>query len=155
MAWNSYSLDLQLTQDNWLWKLESIVRSGQGKSYFASTAGFEYTFYTVFESSLDIGIVSEYLYDSRGSNAPVVFQDDFLVALRFALNDIQSTELLAGIIFDRSSNTKLYNIEASRRLGDRWKVELEARFFSAAAKSDPSYIFREDDQVRAELRYYF
>jgi len=74
-------LEVQITQDNWLWKLESIVRSGQGKTYFAGTGGLEYTFYDVFESGLDLGIVSEYLYDSRGSNAPVAFQDDFLAAV--------------------------------------------------------------------------
>lgn len=70
-------LDLQLTLESVLWTLETIVRSGQGKTYFASTAGFEYSFYNLLGSALDIGIVSEYLYDSRGSHAPVVFQDDF------------------------------------------------------------------------------
>ncbi len=148
-------LDLQLTLESVLWTLETIVRSGQGKTYFASTAGFEYSFYNLLGSALDIGIVSEYLYDSRGSHAPVVFQDDFLVALRFALNDIQSTELLAGVIFDRRHHTRFYNIEASRRLGDHWKIELEARFFSVGDNHDPAFIFRKDDHLRLELRYYF
>ncbi len=148
-------LDVQLTRENWLWKLESIIRSGQGKSYFAGTGGFEYTFYNIFESALDIGLVSEYLYDSRGQNAPVAFQDDFLAAVRFAFNDVQSTEILAGVIFDRTNNSKFYNIEASRRLGDSWKIELEARFFSSAPKNDPSYILRDDDHLRFELKYYF
>ena len=148
-------LELQLTQENWLWKLESIVRSGQGKTYYAGTGGLEYTFYNVFESGLDFGIVSEYLYDSRGSNAPVIFQDDFLAAVRLGFNDVQSTELLAGVIFDRSTNTKLYSIEASRRFADAWKLELEARFFSSAPKNDPSFAIREDDHFRAEVKYYF
>lgn len=148
-------LDVQMTQDNVLWKLESIVRSGQGKTYYAGTGGFEYSFYNVYESGLDIGIVAEYLYDSRGSHAPVVFQDDFLAALRFALNDEQSTEILAGVIFDRINNTKFYNVEASRRFGDNWKAELEVRFFSSAPANDPAYIFRNDDHLRFDLRYYF
>jgi len=148
-------VDLQLTQENTLWKLETIVRSGQGKTYFAGTGGFEYSFYNVFETGLDIGIVGEYLYDSRGSHAPVVFEDDFLAAVRFSLNDVQSTEILAGIIFDRTNNTKFYNIEASRRFGDNWKAELEVRFFSSAPANDLSYAFREDDHLRFELRYYF
>ncbi len=149
-------VDLQLTQENMLWKLESIVRSGQGKTYFAGTGGFEYTFYNLFESGLDIGIVAEYLYDSRGSHAPVVFEDDFLAAVRFALNDVQSTEILAGIIFDRTSNTKFYNIEASRRFGENWKAELEVRLFSSTPADDPlAYMFRQDDHLRFELRYYF
>jgi len=148
-------LDVQMTQENWLWKLESIVRSGQGKTYFAGTGGLEYTFYDVFESGLDLGFVTEYLYDSRGGNAPVVFQDDFLAAVRLGFNDVQSTELLAGIIFDRTNNTKFYSIEASRRFGNNWKVELESRFFSSAPKNDPSFILRNDDHFRVEVRYYF
>lgn len=149
------ALDVQLTDENWLWKLESIVRSGQGSTYFAGIAGFEYTFFNLFESALDLGLVAEYLYDSRGSHSQVALQDDFLAALRFGFNDVQSTEILAGIIFDRTNNAKFYNIEASRRLGDRWKVELEARFFSSAAKNDPSYFFRKDDHLRVELKYFF
>ena len=148
-------VDIQITKNNWLWKLESIVRSGQGKTFYAGTGGFEYSFYNVFESGLDIGIVAEYLYDSRGGHAPVVFQDDFLAAIRFALNDTQSTEVLAGILFDRTSNAKFYNIEASRRFGDNWKAELEVRLFNDAPTNDPAYWLRDDDHVRFELRYYF
>jgi hypothetical protein len=147
--------DIQITKNNWLWKLESIVRSGQGKTYFAGTGGFEYTFYSVFESAVDVGVVSEYLYDSRGSHAPVIFQDDFFMGVRLGLNDVQSTEILAGIIFDRTSNTKFYNIEASRRFGDHWKAELEVRLFSSAPADDPAYLLRNDDHIRFELRYYF
>jgi hypothetical protein len=147
--------DIQITKNNWLWKLESIVRSGQGKTYFAGTGGFEYTFYSVFESAVDVGVVSEYLYDSRGSHAPVIFQDDFFMGVRLGLNDVQSTEILAGIIFDRTSNTKFYNVEASRRFGDHWKAELEVRLFSSAPADDPAYLLRNDDHIRFELRYYF
>lgn len=149
------AIDVQLTDENWLWKLESIVRSGQGNTYFAGIGGFEYTFFNLFESALDLGVLAEYLYDSRGSHSQVALQDDFLVALRFGFNDVQSTEVLAGVIFDRTNNAKFYNIEASRRLGDSWKVELEARFFSSAPINDPSYFLRKDDRLRVELRYYF
>ncbi len=149
------AVDIQMTKDSWLWKLESIVRSGQGKTYYAGTGGFEYTFYSIFESAVDVGVVAEYLYDSRGGHAPVIFQDDFLAAIRLAFNDVQSTEILAGIILDRTSNTKFYNVEASRRFGDNWKAELEIRFFSSAPENDPAYILRDDDHLRFELRYYF
>lgn len=148
-------LEIQLTDENWLWKLESIIRSGQGATYYAGTGGFEYTFYNLFESGIDIGLVTEYLYDSRGHHAPVAFEDDFLVAFRWAFNDVQSTEVLAGVFFDRTSSTKFYNVEASRRIAQNWKVELEARFFSSVPKNDPSYFLKEDDHLRVELKYYF
>ncbi|MCK5925978.1 MAG: hypothetical protein KAG10_08805, partial [Methylococcales bacterium] len=148
-------IDVQVTKNSWLWKLESIVRSGQGKTFYAGTGGLEYSFYDVMASGLDIGLVAEYLYDSRGNNAPSPFQDDFLAAVRFALNDTQSTEILAGVILDRSSSSKFYSIEASRRLGDNWKAELEVRLFNNAPANDPAYLFRNDDNIRFELKYYF
>ncbi|NOQ34766.1 MAG: hypothetical protein GQ569_02605 [Methylococcaceae bacterium] len=148
-------VDIQVTKGSWLWKMESIVRSGQGRTFFASTAGFEYSLYNLFETGLDLGIVAEYLYDSRGDNSPTTTEDDFLAAVRFSFNDIQSTEILAGVILDRRSNEKFYNIEASRRLGDDFKIEVEARFFSGAASRDISYFLRNDDHIRAELSYHF
>ena len=148
-------LDIQVTKGSWLWKMETIIRSGQGKTFFADTIGFEYSLYNLFEIGLDIGFVVEYLYDSRGDNAPTTTEDDFLAAMRFSLNDIQSTEILAGVIFDRRSNEKFYNIEASRRLGDDFKIEVEARFFSGASSGDISYFLRKDNHIRAELSYHF
>lgn len=152
---NQTGLDVQVTKDAWLWKLEAIFRSSDTFNYFASTAGFEYTFFNIYETGLDIGILAEYLYDSRGQNIQTLFEDDFFVALRFALNDVQSTEILAGIVFDRTSSAKFYNIEASRRFGDSWKLELEARFLAGIPKSDPAYFLRDDDHIRMELTYHF
>ncbi len=148
-------LDLQVTKGSWLWKMEAIIRSGQGKTFFADTIGFEYTLYNLFEIGLDVGMVAEYLYDSRGDNAPTTTEDDFLAGIRFSLNDIQSTEILAGVIFDRRSNEKFYNIEASRRLGDDFKIEVEARFFRGASANDISYFLRKDNHIRAALSYHF
>ena len=148
-------LDIQVTKGSWLWKMETIIRSGQGKTFFADTIGFEYSVYNLFETGLDMGFVVEYLYDSRGDNASTTTEDDFLAAVRFSLNDIQSTEILAGVIFDRRSNEKFYNVEASRRLGDDFKIEVEARFFSGASSNDISYFLRKDHHIRAELSYHF
>lgn len=155
------SLDVQTTKGSWLWKLESLVRSGQGSTFFAATGGLEYTLFDFFESGLDLGLVTEYMYDSRGYNniqalqQQVIYQDDILTALRFGFNDTQSTEILAGVIFDRTHNTKFYNLEASRRLGDSWKVDLEVRLFNGIPQSDIAYMFRQDDHVRMQFSYHF
>jgi len=149
------SIDLQVTKGNWLWKLESLLRSGMGKTYFAATFGLEYTFFDIYASGLDLGFVFEYLYDSRGKHAQTIFQDDIMAAMRFAFNDVQSTEILAGVIFDRTRNAKFYNIEASRRIGDDWTLSIEARFFSGASRDDFAFMFRNDDHIRAELNYHF
>jgi hypothetical protein len=149
-------LDVQYTQGSWLWKLETVFRDGQeGKTLFASTGGFEYSVYNIFETGLDIGIIAEYLYDSRGRRGQTFFQDDFMTGLRFGFNDAQNTEILAGVIFDRTSNTKFYSLEASRRFAESIKLELEVRLFSGANSNDFAYFLRQDDHIRAELSYHF
>lgn len=157
---NQTGLDLQATKGDWLWKLEMIYRSGQpdatgDDNYLALVGGFEYTFVGVFETAIDAGIVSEYLYDDRDDDALTPFEDDIMFGVRLALNDVQSTDLLAGIIFDRDSSAKSFNLEASRRLGDSWKLELEARFFSDIPKNDLQYVFRNDDYIQLSLDWYF
>ena len=120
-------LDVQATKGDWLWKLEVISRSGQGDRYTAATGGFEYTLYGIMESSADIGLIAEYLYDDRGHAATTPFADDLFLGARLAMNDEASSELLAGTIVDLENQSRVFSIEASRRLGDDWKLSLEGR----------------------------
>lgn len=153
---NQTSLDVQMTRGSWLWKLEAMLRSGMDKTFFAAVGGVEYTFFDLYASGLDLGLVMEYMYDTRGSgNFYAPFQDDILTALRFGLNDEQSTEILAGVLFDRTRNSRFYNVEASRRIGDSWKISAELRFYAGAPATDSVYFLRDDDHLRVELSYHF
>jgi hypothetical protein len=155
---NQTSIDVQATKGNWLWKLESFVRSGQGPTFFAATGGFEYTFFDLFASGLDLGIVVEYMYDSRGTRFVTLqslFQDDFLAAVRLGFNDIQDTQILAGVLFDRTDGSKFYSIEASRRFGESFTVDFELRLFGDIPPNNPAIVFRNDDNVRFQLNYHF
>lgn len=148
-------LDPQATIESWLWKLEAITRSEKNDRYSALTGGFEYTYVGVFETATDVGIVVEYLFDDRGDNATTPFEDDILLAARLTLNDVQSSELLAGFILDMEGDATSFNLEASRRLGDAWKLSIEARTFSNIDNQDPLYSFNKDDHLQAELAWYF
>jgi len=149
------ALDLQATKDDWLWKLEVISRSGQGDRYMAATGGFEYTLYGINESAIDLGLIAEYLYDERNESAGTPFEDDLFLGARFALNDEASSELLAGMIIDLDNSSRVMSVEASRRLGDNWKINLEARFFSNIDSSDSLISFENDDFMQLELAWYF
>ena len=152
---NQTSLDLQATKGNMLWKLEALHRSGQGKTYNAAGAGFEYTFVGILDTAIDLGILGEYYYDDRGESAPTVFNDDLGMGARFAFNDAQSTAVLAGLIIDRNNGGKFINVEASRRLGESWLLELQGRFFMDISHSDPAYSFNRDDYMELFLTYNF
>lgn len=149
-------LDLQATKGAWLWKVEAINRYINNDSYIAATAGFEYTLYGVLDTASDIGIVMEYLYDDRKALATTPFEDDVMLGLRWTKNDVHDTSLLVGVISDLDDSTRLYSLEASRRLGESWKLNIEARVFTGISDaSSLLYSFRQDDFIQLELGYYF
>jgi hypothetical protein len=149
------SLDAQVTKGAWLWKLETIRRAGQGPTYAALTAGFEYTVSGILDSGIDLGLLAEYLYDDRGAMATTPFQDDLFAGMRMAFNDVSSSEALLGIIVDRDSDAHIVSLETNRRLGKSTKLSLEARWFSGIPATDLLYSQRRDDYVQLELAYYF
>jgi hypothetical protein len=153
---NQTGLDLQLVAGQWLWKLESIYRSGQGdEDFFALTGGFEYTFTGVTAGGLDIGLLGEWLYDERGKEATTAFDNDIMVGARLAMNDAASTEALIGIIQDIDSRGTVFRLESSRRIGDHVKISIDSFFVFDSSEEDSIHDFREDDSIQIELSYYF
>ncbi len=148
-------LALQAIADDWLWKLEMISTEQRGSRFFAMTGGFEYTYVGLFDSSMDLGMLVEYLYDSRDAEAPVPFEDDLMVGLRWVFNDAQSTEVLLGMVYDLDGEALSTTLEASRRLGNRWKLALEYRGTSGVEATDPLYLFRMDGYVQLALARFF
>lgn len=169
------SLDAQLTTGAFLWKAEALLREGQGDLFFAAVAGFEYTLYQVFGSGADLGLLAEYHYDGRDdgfriesfSNGPLagpapvaeapftIFDNDVFAGARFALNDVQDTALLAGLVIDAEDGTIAASAEASRRIGQRWTAEIEGRFFGNVDPGNIADAFRDDDFVTFRLTRYF
>lgn len=149
-------VDLQITLDSWLIKFEGITVDPRGEDrYWSYAAGVEYTFYQAFGSVADIGVLMEYLWDSRGALGPSAFEDDFFVGLRWEGNDQQTTRILGGMVFDLDSSSKSLFLEASRRLGDRWRITLDARFFLDVAPGDPLFFFRTEDFIQLRLARFF
>jgi hypothetical protein len=138
-----------------LWKLEALHRSGQATTYNALAAGFEYTFVGIMDSAIDLGLLSEYHYDDRGESAPTTFEDDIALGARLAFNDAQSTEALIGLVWDRNTEGKFFNIEASRRLSDSFLLEAQGRFFTNQKTADPAKAFTKDDYIELFLSYNF
>lgn len=149
-----FGLDAQATLDSWLLKAESVWRDEDKEDYWVAQWGFEYSFYGIAESDADLGVLLEYGWDERGEDGGIM-QNDVGVGLRLALNDEASSELLAGVIYDRDHGSQSFNVEASRRLGDRWKINLDARIFDADEAKDPLSAFDSDDHLQVTLERYF
>ena len=149
------ALDLQLIVEDWTWKLEMYHRDTNPSAYQALTGGFEYTFYSVFDSGIDLGSLAEYSYDSRDQGQRGVFDRDLFVGARFGFNDAQSSELLAGFVVDTEKGSQTFRLEGNRRIGDSWKGTIEMQLFSNIDVNDPLLTLANDDYLLFELARFF
>ncbi|WP_373958555.1 hypothetical protein [Vibrio gigantis] len=149
------STDAQWTGDALLLKVEALYRNEAtfGSSRAAIT-GFEYTFFDLFNGH-DLGLISEYLYDSLGKSR-TSFDNDLFSGIRYTFNDIGATEILAGGFVDLDDGTKVFRVEAQQRINSNWKYELILQTFTNVDGNDLFFAsVQNDDYVRMNLRYYF
>ncbi|TNF86834.1 MAG: hypothetical protein JSU67_10140 [Gammaproteobacteria bacterium] len=148
-------VDAQLIYEAWIWRLEAIRREADSNDYNAYTAGFEYTFYGIMESPTDLGLLLEYSYDGRSKDEADVLDDDVFLGTRFAFNDEQSSEILAGFYIDTNNQSRSFRVEANRRFGASWKGTLELQTFADIDSDDRLAAFANDDFLLLEMAYYF
>jgi hypothetical protein len=168
-------LDAQATLGPWLLKLEVTNTTENRKlpdplaggrptlrmdveevEITRATGGIEYTFYNLFNSGTDLGLVAEYMYDEREEDAPHPFGNDFGLGLRWTANDPQSTAILIGGLIDHNTDSTSVSLEAERRIGRNFKAILEARFQDKVGEGDTfAAAVADEDSVRFRLAYYF
>jgi len=152
---NQTALDIQASTGPMLWKAEIIYRVSKRKTINAFTVGGEYTFSNIFSSGVDVGLLAEYNFDNRGMELLTGLDDDYFFGARLAINDRQSSNLIGGVIIDRNIQTLRYFLDASRRLGDSWKISIEASGFGNIDPSEFIYLIRNDSFVQISLAKYF
>src|SRR5690606_2178212 len=106
-------LELQLTYGSWLFKSESIGRSGQGPAFIAETSGIEYDIPT---GAVSMQLLVEHNYDGRDNLSLDIYQNDILVGARLGLQDVSSSQILAGCVVDLDSGWTAFQLKSSRRL---------------------------------------
>ncbi|MGB2448261.1 MAG: hypothetical protein ACPID4_03590 [Parvibaculales bacterium] len=173
-------LDMQATLGPWLLKLEatqatqnrylpdplahnrpSLRMAQEEVETFRATGGIEYTFYNLFDTGTDLGLVAEYMYDERKDDAPHPFGNDIGIGLRWTANDPQSTAILFGGLIDLDTDSSSISLEAERRLGRSFKAILEARFQDKVGENDDgeedafAAALADEDSIRFRLAYYF
>ena len=162
-------LDAQWLAGDLNLRLELVSRSGDGDRYTAGNVGFERTFVGIGGGRTDLGLVLEYLFDDRGGRATnTIFEQDIALGLRFAFNDVGSSDALFGVIWDRKTDERVFSVEASRQLGVNWLLGVEGRAFDGVDNRGPigeligflngdakSAFLVEDDYLQLELRRYF
>ena len=156
-----FGIDAQLTTDPWLYKLEVIRRDGsrnllgREEDYYAFNFGLERTLHGLFGSRADLTSLAEWHHDRRGHRATSVWANDLYVSGILALNDVQGTELVAGILGDLRHDSRALNLELKRRLSNRWLMRLEASAILSADPRDTTWDGRRDSFLGAELTLSF
>ena len=154
-------LDGQLTLGAWLLKLEAIHRTGmfnrlgREEPYSSFVLGGEYAFYSVFGSALDVTVLTEWCYDERGTRSTTKFENDVFLGTRLAFNDVQGTELLVSTLQGTDHDSRVFSVELSRRLSDRWSLSVEAIALLELDPTDILYETRRDSFVQVGIVYSF
>ncbi len=150
------SVDVQLTVDALTVKAEAFVRAWTAdfRLFGGGGVGLDYTVFKLFhEAQLTLAV--EGFFDTRPIDAPITFYDhDFFGGARFALNDVGNFELTAGAVVDVIDGATFLRANATRRLGDHWKVSLEVHvFLGTPGKLATSFV--RDNYGQAQVAYFF
>jgi hypothetical protein len=148
------SLDVQATKGDTLWKLELVSRHNFDGRSTAFVAGLEHTFNGVFDTSIDVGLITEYLFDDQPALRTST-RNDVAIGTRIAFNDVQDMELLAFGVIDADTQTSFATVEGNRRLGQSWRLSLEGRFFFNPDPEDFLFGLRDDDYIQLTLDRFF
>jgi len=148
------STDIQWTGEALLLKLEALIRKEMSSgSSAAAVSGFEYTLFDIYNGH-DLGFIAEYLYDERGKSR-TSFDNDLFWGIRYTLNDIGSTEVLAGGFTDLDDASLVPRFKLQQRINNDWKYELILQGYQNIDNKDLYfYEIGNDDFVRFNLRYY-
>ena len=170
-------LELTWAAGDWLWKLEAIRRSGFAQrradptdasdslplsagasaTFEAAAGGFEFTWSGLGSTGYDLGVLAEYLWDSRRDE---IFANDLFVGLRLGLNDIAGTDLLVGDIVDLDHEEHLGFVEFSRRIGSKARIDLTMRLFDGSGdtlqrmRNNDFFSLHNDDYLSLSYSYF-
>jgi len=82
-------------------------------------------------------------------------QNDLFIGSRFALNDIASSEFLAGIVYDLDDSSTSLSFEGSTRVGDNLRITANLYFFENIDEANALKPFEDDDQIEFKAEYFF
>lgn len=139
---------------------DDLVGTLRKEEYVAAVVGGEYTFYSVFGSTADVGLLAEWNYDERGRQAlprrqPMTLDNDFFVGMHLSFNDVQSTEITAAFFTDASRATRTLGVEFDRRLSDQWSLHAESSSILSMDPDDIQWVGRRDSFFEFHLEYNF
>ena len=107
--------------------------------------GGEYTFEQIIDSH-NLGLIAEFY---KSDSELTSMQSDLFFALRYSLNDMDSSEFLAGIVKDTQNNERNLYFKYEGRISDTLKASSDLRYLKSESYLDEHLRFN------CEIKYYF
>ena len=86
----------------------------------------------------------------------MTLDNDFFFGARFALNDVESTEIKVAMLTDASRETRTLAAEFDRRLFDQWSLHVESNTILSIDPADLlQYVGRRDSFFEFHMEYNF
>jgi hypothetical protein len=152
---NHSGIDMQALTGAMLWKMEVINQFRKNDRIYAFTIGGEYIINEVFSTNMEISLMTEYTYDERDQEVLNGINNEIFIGTRIALNDKQSTDIIAGFVTDTEYGTRVYTLELNRRINSNCKLQLDSKIFNNVNADDPLYSNRKDSYIQVSLYLYF
>jgi hypothetical protein len=112
----------------------------------------------VFGTVSDLALLSEFQFDNRPrpptTEWPPPARRGIYTGVRLAINDEASSELKAGVVYDLSSDSRLWKAEFSRRLSDQWGLYLLYYGFGNVSGNPALRDYFRDSYLSITLRRY-
>lgn len=138
-------------------KGEALYRFGQGSPFFATVFGGEYTIKNGLGMDIDLGLIAEFNFDDRETllNPVTIYDNDAFTGIRLTFNDASDAHVLVGALIDVEDTSTYLYFEASRRVFDNWRVEVELRYFAANGNRSALRAIDSDSFAQVRLLRYF
>lgn len=115
------------------------------KDFYSLGLGSEYTIENIYESH-NLGLIAEYYKSDNAFNS---FNNDLFLALRYSLNDKDSSEFLLAFVKDLEESEKSAYLKYSGRLNDFLNISFDGRYIDSKSYLDEHF------RLTAEIKYYF
>jgi hypothetical protein len=117
----SYLTYNTLLNNDTLYKLEYSHSEINNKKYYQNGVGIEHTLYGI-RNGKDLGVLVEYY---KSDDVTKTYQDDMFLGSRITFNDVDSSDILVGVIQDRDDKKKSYSFEYNTRFLDSVKTTVK------------------------------
>lgn len=137
-------------------RFEGFYRKTKHEKYAAAIIGGEHTFFDVAGLNGNLVAALEYHYDNRSERQNgAVFDNDIFLGLNYLGNDAVGTEASFGLFHDLETKAQLFTFGFSRRIGDRFRINLDASHVRARGTTDPLSVIDNDSFFELTLSTFF